>query len=97
VAEYEPLLKAHQEAMAAYEEAKKQGKAPAKAPQAPEKPVEPRQPENSGLARVDYPLKLTKVIVAMPPHILYVNAEVPVAKPVIFLDKLGVLQAPDGM
>jgi hypothetical protein len=97
MAEYEPLLKAHQEALAAYEEAKKQGKATGQAPQAPKEPAKPREPENTGLARVDYPLKLTKLILAMSPHILYVNTEVPVAKPVIVLDKLGVLQPPEGM
>ena len=55
----------------------------------------PRPPSNpggyTGLARVDYPVKLTKVIVAMPPSVLYVNTEVPVEKLALFLDKIEVI------
>lgn len=51
---------------------------------------------NQGLSPVDYPVKLTKVIVAMPPHILYVDGEIPVQKPVIYIDRIGVLDPPPG-
>ena len=51
---------------------------------------------DQGLSPVDYPLKLTKIIVAMPPHILYVDGEVPVQKPVIYIHRVGVLDPPPG-
>lgn len=97
LAEYDQRVKEHQEALNAFEEARKQGKAKGNPPQAPAKPAEPQPPEDEGLARVDYPLKLTKLVIAMPPHILYVNTEIPVAKPVIVLDRIGVLQPPERM
>jgi hypothetical protein len=40
---------------------------------------------------------LTKIIVTMRPHILYADTELPVRNPVIFLDRLGVLDPPRGM
>jgi len=50
-----------------------------------------------GIARVHYPLKLTKVIVAMQPHILYVDDEVEVPNQEIAIDRIGVIKAPEGM
>jgi hypothetical protein len=50
-----------------------------------------------GIAPVAWPLKLTKVIVAMPPSILYVDREIPVADPAIAIDRIGVIEAPAGM
>jgi hypothetical protein len=46
---------------------------------------------------VHYPLKLTKVIVAMQPHILYVDDEVEVPNQEIAIDRIGVIKAPEGM
>jgi hypothetical protein len=68
------------------------------------KPVEPKEiPETKlkkevymGVVPVDYPLTLTKVIVDMRPHVLYLNDELPVANPTIFIDNLGVTQPPKG-
>jgi len=58
---------------------------------APKKPAEPGKPEFRwmGVAGVDYPLTLTKVIVAMPPHILYGNGERPVEDTAIWIDRLS--------
>jgi hypothetical protein len=42
---------------------------------------------------VDYPLKLTKIIVAMRPSVLYVDEERPVANRTILIDSVGVEQA----
>lgn len=50
-----------------------------------------------GIAAVSWPLKLTKVIVAMPPNILYVNREMTVADPAIAIDRIGVIEASEGM
>lgn len=89
-------MKAYQAKAAAGEKAVKPKK-----PTAPKKPKLGRkptaEPRDVGIARVDYPVKLTKVIVAMAPHMLYVNHEIPVAKPVIHVDRIGVRQPPDGM
>ena len=62
-----------------------------KAGSAPKKPGAPGKPEFRwmGVAGVDYPLTLTKVIVAMPPHILYGNGERPVADTTIWIDRLS--------
>lgn len=98
---YETAKKDHATALAKWEadkaEADKAGKKFASA--APKAPVEPklRAPRNMGLAPVDYPIKLTKLIVTMRPHILYVDEERTVSEPVIFIDKLGVVQPPAGM
>lgn len=49
----------------------------------------------TGIAAVDYPVQITKVIVAMSPEILYVNRRRAVPEPVIYLDKIGLRQAED--
>jgi hypothetical protein len=49
-----------------------------------------------GIAPVSWPLRLTKVIVAMPPHLLYVDRELPVNEPVIAIDRVGVIAVPVG-
>jgi hypothetical protein len=54
-------------------------------------------PVAEGHDEVTYPLKLTKIIVTMRPHILYVNDEVPVGNRAIYLDKIGVIEAAPGM
>jgi hypothetical protein len=56
-----------------------------------------KMPVADGHDAVSYPIKLTKVIVSMRPHMLYVNKEVPVENRVLYLDKLGVVDAPPGM
>jgi hypothetical protein len=88
-AEHDAVVKTYNDAVAA---GQKNLKKPGSAPVAP-KLAEPR---NYGIAPVDYPLTLTKVIVAMPPSIIYVNREIPVAEPVLYLDRLGVLDTPAG-
>jgi hypothetical protein len=50
-----------------------------------------------GDSPVDYPVKLTRIIVTMRPHILYVDEEIPVDNCVIYLDRLGVVDPPEGM
>ena len=102
--EYEEKLKEHEQAQAGYdtalqgyEAAKKAGDKKAKHPGKP--PRKPREPvlRNYGAARVDYPVKLTKLIIAMPPHILYITEELLVANPTILIDRLDVIQPPEGM
>jgi hypothetical protein len=44
---------------------------------------------------VDYPVKLTKIIVTMRPSLLYVDGQRQVANRVIYLDRLGVIPAPE--
>jgi hypothetical protein len=82
LAAYEEALKAHAEKV------KLQGR---KAGKAPPKPAEPRKPSFRwlGVAGVDYPLTLTKVIVAMPAGVLYGTGERPVEQTAIWLDKLS--------
>lgn len=46
---------------------------------------------------VDYPVRLTKIIVTMRPHILYVNEEIPVRNRVIWIDRLGIVGPPERM
>jgi len=78
---------------------KNPGRAPRKptAPKAPRDP-RPRYPRNYMTdVPVIQPLTLTKVIVAMPPHILYVNDEIPVENPEILIDHIGRLDPPEGM
>ena len=67
-----------------------------KQPQGPQVPPPPKLAENMGIAPVDYPIKLTKIIVAMSPNILYVDDEVTVAKQVIEIDRIGAIDAPEG-
>ena len=70
---------------AAKKKAQAEGRVPARAPTF----------RFDGIAAVDYPLTLTKVIVAMAPEMLYVDGARPVAQPVIWLDSLGVKTAAD--
>ncbi len=67
-------------------------------PKAPVAPKSPGQFRDYGIARVSYPAKLTKVILAAPPHILYVDDEVPVTNRAVFISRVGVkYEAADGM
>lgn len=101
---YDEKQKAFQEEKKAYDAKVAAGENPPKPKRVATAPKKPKvgkkvtaEPRNIGIARVDYPVKLTKVIVAMAPDMLYVNQEIPVAKPVIYLDRIGVLQPPEGM
>jgi hypothetical protein len=71
--------------------------APPEAPKAPVAPKPPMAPRDYGVATVTYPIRLTKVMVAMPPSVLYVNDEVPVRNRVIALDQVCAIPAPEGM
>ena len=64
---------------------------PGPAPAKPKEPREPRPPRNYGHAPVTYPLTLTKVIVTMRPHILYIDEERPVENRVVYLDRMGLI------
>lgn len=89
MAEFPGRMAAYEVERKAYEERKQQlGKKAGAAPKAPEPPVKPGF-RWTGLAGVDYPVKLTKVIVAMAPHMLYGNGERPVEHPVIWLDRVS--------
>ncbi len=82
---------AHAEALKAYEEKRKTlPKKDLRGLKAPTPPAEPAKPgfRWMGIAGVDYPVRLTKITVAMPPNILYGIGERPVEKPVIWIDKL---------
>ena len=46
--------------------------------------------------RVEYPLKLTKIVFEARPSILYVDEERPVTKRTILIDRIGVIEAPEG-
>ena len=95
--EYEAAKADYDQALQTYEAAKEAGDKKAQNPgKAPTAPREPRL-VNLGAARVDYPIKLTKLIIAMPPSILYVAEELPVSDPAVLIDRLGVLQPPEGM
>lgn len=97
---YETAKKQYEADLAKWTEEKAAAdKAGKKITAAPKPPVEPKQKgvRNMGYAVVDYPLKLTKVIVTMRPNILYLDEEKPVDNQVIFIDKLGVLDPPTGM
>jgi hypothetical protein len=87
---YEVALKEHEKVMQEYEAEKakalKEKKRPPRAPKAPRKPRKP----HPGHEPVDYPIKLTKVIVTIRPHIFYVNEERPVKNRAVYLDSLGV-------
>ncbi len=64
-------------------------------PAAPKEPVAPKapgDPRNYGIAALTYPVKLTKVIFAASPGILYVNDEIPVKNRTIYIDRIGVQQ-----
>lgn len=99
--------KEFEEAFAAYEESIKQEEAgnpgedgrKARRLAKPKAPVAPklRRVAYTGAVPVDYPLTLKKIIVAMRPHILYLDEEVPVKEQVVYIDKLGVTQPPEGM
>ncbi len=96
LSDYQTKLPAYNTALAEYEAKKKAGDNKVRPPA---KLNEPQKPgfRNYGIARVDYPVKLTKVIIAMPRNMLYVNGEIPVANPTIWIDRLGVEQPPAGM
>ena len=51
----------------------------------------------SGSEPIKYPLQLTQIIVTMRPHILYVDEERSPASHAIYLDRLSVVPAPEGM
>jgi hypothetical protein len=70
---------------------------PGEAPTAPVLPKDPGAPRNYGIARITYPVKLTKVIVAMPQSILYVDQEVPVRNRTIYLDSVGAIPLSEWM
>ena len=96
LAAYEAAMKEFPAKLADYEKAlkdyeKRVAEMGRKAGSAPKKPVGPGKPNFRwmGVAGVDYPLTLTKVIVAMPPHILYGNGERTVADTAIWIDKLS--------
>ena len=59
-------------------------------PKPPAEPPTPLNLRNYGIARVNYPVRLTKVFIAASPHILYVNSEVPVRYRTVLLDRVGV-------
>ena len=98
--------KARQAAMTAHADAVKKAKAeskpappapaapakPGPAPAKPKEPREPRPPRNYGHAPVTYPLTLTKVIVTMRPHILYIDEERAVENRVVYLGRMGVVR-----
>lgn len=96
--------KAYQEAKKAYpalvEQAKAEKKPKPKPPRAvgkpPKSPRRPRPTFDRGDEPVDYPIRLTKVIVSLRPHILYVDEERPLENLVLYLDKLGVVEPPPG-
>ena len=96
LADYERLQKEYERPREAHAAAKRDKRAPGPPPQPPEKPGSLPPLVNRGISPVDYPLRLTKVIVAMTPHILYVDEEVAVEKPVIYVDRLGVVDPPEG-
>lgn len=88
-AEFDAATKKYEEELKRYQEAPEpKGKPPV--------PPRLRRADYNGAVPVDYPLTLTKVIVAMRPHILYLDEEVPVKNPAIYLDFLGVTQPPEG-
>ena len=96
MAKYEVAMKEHPAKLAAYEKElkdyeKRVAEMGKKAGSAPKKPAEPGKPEFRwmGVAGVDYPLTLTKVIVAMPPNILYGNGERAVDDTAIWIDRLS--------
>jgi hypothetical protein len=64
---------------------------PGEAPKAPAEPKKPGEPRNVGIAEVTYPITLTKVIVGMPPSVLYIEDEVPVANRSILIERIGAL------
>ena len=46
---------------------------------------------------MEYPLKLTKIMVSMRPHILYVDEERAIENRRILIERISVVQAPAGM
>lgn len=103
-AAYEKAMEAYRLSMAEYEEAHKQWDAAATAAKAankkpgraPKKPAEPkfREVVYMGQSPVSYPLKLTKLLVDMRPNLLYLDQEVPVHDPSIYIDNLRVTTSP---
>ncbi len=97
--QYEGELKTYREALAAHEALTADATGGRKPKFTLKEPAKPklRSIAYRGLVPVDYPLTLTKVIVSMRPHILYLTDEVKVPNPVIYLDHLGVSEATEGM
>ena len=95
LADYEKRKQEYDKALREHEAAKQEKKKVGPPPKAPDKPKELTPLKNRGMSPVDYPLTLTKVIVAMPANVLYADTELPVQKPVIFIDRIGAL-AEDG-
>src|SRR5690606_10856046 len=94
LAAWEKANEKYQEQLAAYREAVARKEKGVKKPgNAPRKPREP-QSRKQGIAPVAYPLTLTRVIVAMPPHVIYINREIPVVDPTIWIDRIGCLYEP---
>jgi hypothetical protein len=65
--------------------------APGEAPKALKEPPAPGQLRNYGISPVAYPVKLTKIIFASSPNMLYVADEVPVTNRAVFIDRIGVM------
>jgi hypothetical protein len=103
---YQEEMKAYDVQKAQYDEAlkvwteqnKNNPKATKGKPVPPKELIAPKLKREiyQGTVPVDYPLTLTKVIVDARPSILYINDEMPVANPTIFIDNLGVTQPPKG-
>lgn len=60
------------------------------APKALKEPTGPGMLRNYGIAPLTYPVKLTKIIFAAAPDILYVTDEIPVKNRAVFIDRIGV-------
>ena len=80
----EAKLKAREEAQAAKAVGKKMTRA------------EQTRLEETGEEPVDYPLKLTKIILEVRPEVLYVDEQRPVTSPVIYVDRVSVIEAAEG-
>ena len=89
-------MKDYKKAKEEYDSAKKEGKKVKNPGRAPSAPRRPRR-QHPGNEPVDYPIRLRKIIVSMHPHILYVDEERPLENRVIFLDRLGIIDAPEGI
>jgi len=96
LADHAQAMKEYEKAKQAFEEAKKAGQKPKPIGKAPAKPRPPRR-VHPGHEPVGYPVKLTKIIIATRPHILYVTEERPLRDRALYLDNLGVLDPPPGM
>jgi hypothetical protein len=66
--------------------------APGEPPKALKEPAGPGPLRNYGIADLTYPVKLTKVIFATAPSMLYVTDEVSVKNRTVFIDRIGVCE-----